>query len=140
MDLNEKIAARRAELAIQAENAKQAEKDALNVEVTKRLADQGILQSKRSEISESTVDAEVDKVFTKMAADRMTEGEKAVCFAFIFVGFCAASLSWWFLLGSIVWAGVFRYATIDRYKAEILAEGKLRTERGRKEAGQSLPK
>jgi hypothetical protein len=134
MELNEKLAARRRELAIEAEKAKQIERDAINAEVTKRLKQQGIAQAKPADIPKSTVDAEVEEVLNKAASARITSDENATFAVLLVLGLLTFFISWWLGAIFIVWAVMYISKKTARYKEQIVAEGKLRIEIEQKEA------
>lgn len=140
MDLNEKLAARRRELGIEAEKAKVVEETAINAEVSKRLSEQGITQPTpvaipnrlggaewvRAPIAvpKSTVDAEVEKALSKAASDRMTSGENTKFTVLLVLGLISLFVAWPMGVGFIVWAMIFISKTTARYKEKIIAEGK----------------
>ena len=161
MDLNEKLAARRRELAVEAENAIKAENDAktahqqilaaeankikiaerelIDAEVARHLAKQGLGNIKPSEVAKrlavtKSVDVEADMAITESAASRITNGEKTVMTAFVVLGLLCFFLAWW--LGSII-IGVgmlYRHLVISDHKNQIIYEGKLNLARMPKES------
>jgi hypothetical protein len=134
MDLNEKLAARRKELAVEAEKAKQAEQQALAEEVTRRLAKQGIdlphreASPKAPELSKKAIDVEVEKELTKAASSRMTNQENGSFYFLSLLAIGGFFLQWWLGLIFTVWAIVYHSKAVKRHKEEIIAEGKRNLE------------
>lgn len=142
MDLNEKIAARRRELVVEQEKARQAEKEvsaklaaerseAIGVEVNKRLAEQGIelpssLDTPKSKIDKKSIDQEVEEVLNKAATDRMTSGENTLTGILAVAGIVFLFIAWPVGIALIVWAGFYGNGKREKYKAQIIAEGKAR--------------
>lgn len=148
MDLNEKIAARRRELEIQAEKTrladvarqkedalkieqkKKAEKAAIDAAVAKRFAEKGIAHQPVEEspsspqVSGSDVDAEFEKALSAAASARMKGGESAKFFILLLMGLGGFFVTWWIGLAFIIWAFSYLTKTTNRHKEEIIAEGK----------------
>ena len=134
MDINEKLAARRRELAIEAEERRQAEAVVINGEVAKRLAEKGIVLPVPKAIPATTIDIEVELVLNKAAGSRITDGETAaICILFV-GGMLAFFVAWWLGVGLIIWAAVYAHQVTERHKAAIIAEGKAKVA-----ASQSVP-
>lgn len=150
MDLNEKLAARRRELAIetektahleaarkrelaiQAEKARQVEQDAIQAEVARRLAEKGIeLPAKEAPpaavIPESAVNAAVDKAITKAASERMTGTENATFFFLALMGLGGFFVAWWVGLALVACSLIYLNRCTEEHKQEIIAEGKAKT-------------
>lgn len=155
MDLNEKLTARRRELAIEAEKnvqveealrreqaikvemAKRVEKEAIDAEVARRLAERGIAPQPTPvnvptppAISASVIDAEVEKAIDKAAAARMTSGENAMVVVLFLSGLVGFFFAWWIGLGFIIWSVMYSGVNKARYKQEIIAEGKANLAEG----------
>lgn len=150
MDLNEKLAARRRELATEAEKARLAEQSALNaVKEQERLeserlkkAEQDALVAEVSRRKEQSAhetaapavepkvmtDAEFEKALNKAATDRMTSGENTFFGILIILGILSLPIAWPMTIVFIIWAGIYTNGKSSKYKAQILAESKTRTE------------
>ena len=167
MDLNEKLAARRRELAIEAEKARleehsvinaAKEKDRLEIERAKKAKQDALVAeiSRRSENSaieistpeaeppkEPTImsDADYEKALNKAATDRMTSGENTFFAILIILGIVSLFVAWPMAVAFIIWAGFYINGKSKKYKAQILAEGKARTESKEieRESGLSTP-
>lgn len=141
MDLNEKIAARRKEMVIEQEKAKQSEKElnakiaaerneAIGVEVNKRLAEQGIeIPSPRmtlTRMDKLSVDKEVDSLLDKAATDRMTSGENTFTVILVVVGIVFLFIAWPLGIGLIIWGCLYGNGKRVKYRAQIIDEGKAR--------------
>ena len=154
MDLNEKIAARRRELALVAEKERrEAEKgeavesaklaaleeerrqktaaddairrDAVRAEVTKRLADVGIKEQPVISSAPQSVDWEFDNALTDVAIQRIKAHQKVWFWSLIVFGlFSSFVFVWWWGLPFFIWAVVYRIRTVSRHKKKIVAEGK----------------
>lgn len=139
MDLNEKIAARRRELVVEQEKARQAEKEvsaklaaerseAIGVEVNKRLAEQGIelpnsLITPKGTIDKKSIDEAVEKALDKAATARMTSGENAIILILAVLGFLFLFISWPVGVALIIWAVFYMNGKTKKYKEQILDEG-----------------
>lgn len=144
MDLNAKIEARRKELAAEAEKAINAEyarkaalrkemeiqeeknKQAIQAEVTKRLAEQGIDYTASNKLPKGTIDAEIEKALNKAANERMTQGENTFFTVLIILGVVSFVVAWWLAVIFIIWAFIYLGKTTSRYKEQIIAEGKMK--------------
>lgn len=156
MDLNEKLAARRRELAVEAEKneqveealrreqairvemAKRVEKEAIDAEVARRLSEKGIaaqpaavIASTPPAISASVIDAEVEKAIDKAAAARMTSGQTAMVAILFLSGIVGFFFAWWIGLGFIIWSVMYSGVNKARYKEEIIAEGRAKVAEGK---------
>lgn len=156
MDLNEKLAARRRELAVEAEKneqveealrreqaikvemAKRVEKEAIDAEVARRLAERGIaaqptpvIAPTPPAISASVIDAEVEKAIDKAAAARMTSGQNAMVAILFLSGIVGFFFAWWIGLGFIIWSVMYSGVNKARYKEEIIAEGRANVAEGK---------
>ena len=166
MDLNEKLAARRRELAIEAEKArleeqsvinaakekelleseraKKAEQDALVAEVSRRSENSAIeISTPEAEPNEPIImsDADYEKALNKAATDRMTSGENTFFAILIILGIVSLFIAWPMAVAFIIWAVFYINGKSKKYKAQILAEGKARTETKEieRESGLSTP-
>lgn len=144
MDLNDKIAARRRELASQAEDAVQAEsakqkvaaieaakinkieKEAIDAEVAKRLAAMGIEQLTPVAPPTTLVDLEVEKALNKAAAARKTTGENVTFWTLMVLGFLGMFAKWWLGLIFFVGALIYNSKKIAAHKEQLVAEGKAK--------------
>ena len=139
MDLNQKIEARRRELAAeeQKEQIRQnqekaeiearveeqlrqrakVEKSALDEAVARRLKDENI-QIPES-VSKAKVDAEVEALLTKAASDRMTPSENNTLFVLVILGIGSMFFAWWLAVIFLVISGVYWHTTIEKHKTEI---------------------
>lgn len=155
MDLNAKLAARRRELAIEAEKVtqveaarlkeaaieaakvKRVEQDAIDAEVARRLAERGIVQpapvalATPPVITASVIDAEVEKAIDKAAAARMTGAENTMVVVLFLTGLVGFFFKWWIGLGFIIWSVMYSGVNKARYKQEIIAEGKAKVAKER---------
>lgn len=144
MDLNEKLAARRRELAREAERVKreaeerdaaaarlaasaigqqkQREAEALAAAVKKRLAEQGAGRDLPPEPQKKHVDTEVEKLLEKAATDRMTKGENAIMVALVAAAIISCFIAWWLAVSFVLAIGVFANKTKEKYTKQILAE------------------
>lgn len=152
MDLNEKIAARRREKAIEAEKSMQievarkkqaaletakvaaAEQEIIANEVAKRLAEKGIQLPEVTKSSQSPslatqkiIDAEVESQITKAASARMTAGENLKFVILLLLGIGGFFVKWWVGLAFIIWSFSYITKATNRHKEEILAEGQSKT-------------
>lgn len=140
MDLNERIAARRSELVVEQEKARQAEKEAsaklaaerseaIGVEVNKRLAEQGIeltdslITPKSTIIDKKSIDEAVEKALDKAATARMTSGENAFMTILAILGFVFLFISWPVGVALIIWAALYVNGKTKKYKEQIINEG-----------------
>jgi hypothetical protein len=135
MDLNQKIAARREELARIAKEKKLAEDRITKAEVTRILQEKGILLPESPGVPSDIVDAEVDKAFTKAAANRMTRGENIVIVILALLSLVGFSIAWWLGIIFGVWFGLFYSKAVAKYKKQILAEGELNRAGKQNDAG-----
>jgi hypothetical protein len=141
MDLNEKIAARRRELVVEQEKAKQEEiettaklaaerSEAIGVEVNTRLAELGIelpnQQKSHISIDKKSVDKEVENILNNAAYDRMTAGEKTFGVILLFAGFVFIFIAWPVGIALILWAGFYGGRKRVKYKKQIIEEGKAK--------------
>lgn len=92
MDLNEKLAARRRELAVETEKIQQMEQDVISAEVEKRLLEKGIVSAKLPvpPISEAKIQAGVECALDQAARSRMTTGENAILAGLLFAAVASA--------------------------------------------------
>lgn len=139
MDLNEKIAARRRELVVEQEKARQEVKEAraklaterseaIGVEVNKRLAEQGIELpntqiTPQGTIDKKSIDDAVEKALDKAATARMTSGENAIMIILAILGFVFLFVSWPIGVALIIWAVFYMNGKTKKYKEQILDEG-----------------
>ena len=150
MDLNEKIAARRRELAREAEKVKreedertaaarrraaaaisqqkQRETDALDAAVKTRLSEQGMEGIATPEPPKRQVDAAVEKLLDKAATDRMTTGENAIFFALVVFALLSCFVAWWLVIIFVVTTGIFMNKMTEKYKKQIISESANRQE------------
>lgn len=148
MDLNEKIEARRREVAIEAEKtrlaeiahqkeealkieqAKKAEKAALEAAVAERFAEKGITQKPTGDsppspqVSRSDVDAEFEKALSAAASARMTGGENAMFFILLLIGLGGFFIKWWVGIAFVIWSILYASNKHSSHKEAILKEGK----------------
>lgn len=144
MDLNEKIAARRRELAREAEKVKreederiaaaarrtaaaisqqkQREKEALDAAVKRRLSEQGMEGIATPEPLKKQVDAQVEKLLDKAATDRMTTGENAIFFALVVFAILSFFVAWWLVVIFVVAIAIFMNKMTEKYKKQIIDE------------------
>lgn len=140
MDLNEKIAARRRELAIESEKVRKAELAALKAERAKHqieiISNQHAISEKSKGEVNKPIEEEVDDNEIEV---RMTSGEKATGYIFVALFFlCGVTISWW--LGTVFLVlGLIDFSrTKKRYKKLIIEERKLEDDALRKEIRQSV--
>lgn len=129
MELNEKIAARRKELADEAIRNKQAEKakeiemqGRARKEAIKRLSDKGV-ESVPDPAFDRMVEAEMENILNKAASERMKKGEKNVILVIFIFGVWCFWVKWWLGVLIIIFGAVLRNWVIALYKNEILSEG-----------------
>ncbi|ABL01148.1 hypothetical protein [Pelobacter propionicus] len=145
MDLNEKIAARRRELAAEDEKTKQAEKAReaeqqryVRNEAIKQLSENGIELPDYKGIPLEKVDAEVEKLLDKAASDRMTSGENTTLIVLFVFGLLSFLITWWLGVFFIIGAFVYSSKTTNRYKEQIKAEGKVQLEQNQRNLEERL--
>lgn len=132
MDLNEKLAARRKDLGIEAEKAKKAERDAIEVEAVNRITESGSMQHATT----STAKINDEDVLTKAAINRFTTWNHVSFWGALALSLgCFSEGAWLVGLIGIIFAFVVRANAISKYKKEIINEGNRRE---RREAAQTV--
>ncbi len=126
-------AARQRELAIEAEKVKQAQQEAIDAEVAKRLAEKGIevpaKEAPPSAVwSESAVNAAVDQAISKAATERMSGFENFTFFSLLALGIAGFFVKWWVGLLFVIWSVVYLGKRTDKHKQAIIADGKAKAD------------
>lgn len=146
MDIQDRIAARRKELAVEAarlqreiaaaeleqkiederEAATKAKAEAIAIaaEVDKRLRDQGLSSLATEGVVEKKVEAAVDAAISRAATSRMTSGENATFAVLVIVGLLSFAFAWPLAIVILFVAGWHVSKKTDKYKAQIIAEGR----------------
>jgi len=147
MDLNEKLAARRIELAIEAEKARIAEQSAINTaKEQERLESERLKKEKQdalfAEISRRSgrsthetaapvvepkvmTDAEFKNTLSNAAYDRMTSWEKIFSSILSIIGIVSLFIAWPVGIVFLIWAFSYIALKESKYKAQILAEKEI---------------
>jgi len=152
MSINDKLAARRKELAdeaallaseaaklervklqlevaarkekeLQALAAKKAEIEALNAKVEQRLVEKGLTSLATAETSETKVDAAVERLISDAASKRMTSGENTTFAIFMISGLLSFFIAWPLAVFILICGGFYINKVTQKYKAQILTEG-----------------
>ena len=140
MDLNEKIAARRRELAIEEQAAINADKERAReenertrkesereiIEEIVRRSERGVGISAPSETSKVMTDSQYNSALTKGADDRMTTIENTLFVSLTILGIVSLFIAWPIGVILIIWAGVYYNEKLKKYKAKIITEGEVR--------------
>ena len=127
-------ATRKKQADLEAAKVIAAEKEIIDAEVAKKLAEKGIQLPEVTKSSHSPspatqiiIDAEVDKQITKAASARMTAGENLKFIILLLLGIVGFFVKWWVGLAFIFWAFSYLTKTTNRHKEKILAEGQSKT-------------
>lgn len=126
MDLNEKIAARRQELADIAEANATAKQAAIVLKAEQKLADLGIERSVTVAEAKESTDLTVNAALDSVAKERFTRMEKAIFYVLCAVGIASLLASFWLGALWLVFATVF-YGGLVRRHRRVLLEDKNRS-------------
>lgn len=126
MDLNEKLAARRRDLGIEAEKEKKAERDAIEVESLSHITESSSMQHATT----STAKINGEDVLTKAAINRFTTWNYVNFWGVLALSLgCFSEGAWLAGLIGIIFAFVIRASAISKYKKEIINENNRRKRR-----------
>lgn len=119
MGLNEKLAARRRDLGIEAEKAKKAERDAIEVEAVNRITESGSMQHATT----NTEKINGEEVLTKAAINRFTTWDHVSFWGMLALSLgCFSEGAWLAGIIGIIFAFVVRANAISKYKKKIVDE------------------
>lgn len=135
MDLNERIAARRRELDLEAKQARIADEKRIESEKKKQQAEIISVIHRRAEqdmeppitaetTKQNVTDAEFEKALNEAALDQMTLEEKWSLAILVICCIGGFFIAWWVGLGFMLCAGFYMNNKVEHYKKQIIAESR----------------